>query len=208
MSLITHYGPEERARVQERGYLDWCRDHNPLFLPSLEHLTEMHDDSAYAFASPRRNGDVQGRDKVAGFEPHAIPEHPKANPWPRYVAASPDRPTDLWMVGRMELVSLLKHATPQVYVSANLPRMDDAASLPLRSPDGFEAAALQRLQAGEDIVVEARTNRIVMVGSIRAEQRCTERHKVQRGEVLGAFTYELLRRKPMAPATAPPKPAG
>ena len=67
---------------------------------------------------------------------------------------------------------------------------------------------LLRCGHGEDIVVEAKTNRIVMVGSLRAEQRCTECHKVQRGEVLGAFTYELLRRKPMAPATAPPKPAG
>lgn len=108
----------------------------------------------------------------------------------------------------MELVSLLKHASPQVYVSKNLPSMENATEHARRSLDQFEAAALARIQDGEDIIIDARANRIMMVGAIRAENRCKACHKVQRGEALGAFTYEILRRKPIAPSPAPRTPTG
>jgi hypothetical protein len=42
-------------------------------------------------------------------------------------------------------------------------------------------------------VLEATTNRILMVGAIRAAKQCTSCHAVERGDLLGAFSYELLR---------------
>lgn len=64
---------------------------------------------------------------------------------------------------------------------------------PTRELDGFEAAAIRRLLAGEDVATEETLNRIRMVGAVRANVACLECHNVQRGQLLGAFTYELLR---------------
>ena len=48
------------------------------------------------------------------------------------------------------------------------------------------------------VVVEATTNRIRMLGSLRASKQCLECHRGHYGALLGAFSYELLRdpRKP------------
>ena len=102
-------------------------------------------------------------------------------------------PEEHWAIHRMELVSLLKFKKPAVYVSANLPKMeelDDAVTRPL---DLFESDALSQLQKGEDLVPHATTNRIRMLGSLRADKQCLECHDVKRGHLLGAFSYVLLR---------------
>jgi len=40
-------------------------------------------------------------------------------------------------------------------------------------------------------------NRIRMVGSLRAGKDCMECHSVRRGELLGAFSYELVPVRPV-----------
>ena len=40
-------------------------------------------------------------------------------------------------------------------------------------------------------------NRIRMVGSLRAGKDCMECHSIRRGELLGAFSYELVPPRPM-----------
>ena len=49
----------------------------------------------------------------------------------------------------------------------------------------------ERLRSDEDIVIGAATQRIRMLGSLRAAKQCLDCHTVQRGELLGALTYEL-----------------
>jgi hypothetical protein len=84
-------------------------------------------------------------------------------------------------------------AEAPVYVSKHLPQMNELRDAPTRPLVEFEATALTQLQAGEDLVTRATPNRIEMLGSLRAMQQCLDCHQVQRGELLGAFSYELIR---------------
>ena len=143
----------------------------------------MHDGGLEDFFDTERMGYVKDQHHVVGFEPHrflAVPKLPEREP-----------ATSHWQVVRLELVSLLKHETPVAYVSNHLPQMDklkDAATRPL---NGFEQGAIDRLRTDEDLVIDESPNQIRMVGSLRAGKNCLECHSVRRGELLGAFSYEL-----------------
>jgi hypothetical protein len=168
--------------------------------PSVSALLTMHDGGLEDFFNSERMGYIKDRNRVAGFEPHrflAVPQVPDKEP-----ATSP------WQVVRLELVSLLKHETPVAYVSEYLPQMDklkDAATRPL---SGFERTALDRLRTAEDLVIDESPNRIRMLGSLRAGKNCLECHSVQRGELLGAFSYELVPEQPIRVPEDDGKPLG
>ena len=126
---------------------------------------------------------------MAGFLPHAF-----------------SQPLELprqqqWAVRKVELVSLLKHDKPMVYVSVNLPNMSELPDVPVRPLDAFEHNALASLLASEDLKIESTAQRIRMLGAIRAAKQCLECHTVDQGALLGAFSYELR------PTTAPQLPA-
>jgi hypothetical protein len=57
----------------------------------------------------------------------------------------------------------------------------------------FETRALKSLREGDDLVTEATTEQIRMLGSLRASKQCLACHEVKRGELLGAFSYKLAR---------------
>jgi hypothetical protein len=158
-------------------------------LPTSNNLSELHVSSESIFLSLDRLGFVRDRQSVAGFGEHAFSRLPR-------LADSdhgPSEPQEHWAVRRMELVSLLKHDKPQVYVSAELPRMDKIENTPVRDLGEFETGALAKLQAGEDVVTRASLNRIEMLGALRAAKSCLECHSVERGQLLGAFSYSLVR---------------
>ena len=72
--------------------------------------------------------------------------------------------------------------------------MTELPDLEMRDLTSFEDKALKRLYAGEDIVSESTDHKIKMFGSLRASNDCRECHSsVDRGELLGAFSYELVR---------------
>jgi hypothetical protein len=98
-----------------------------------------------------------------------------------------------WTILRLELVSLLKFAEPRVYVLDHLPRMDQLSSdnAPTRPLDAFESESLAKLRTDEDVVVKNDGNEYRMLGSLRAAKQCLDCHGVQRGELLGAFSYSL-----------------
>jgi len=89
------------------------------------------------------------------------------------------------------------------YVSKNLPQMDELRDAQTRPLDDFEQHALDRLRSDEDLVIDDAPNRIRMVGSLRAGKDCLECHSVRRGELLGAFSYELIGGRPI-PVRAEP----
>ena len=73
--------------------------------------------------------------------------------------------------------------------------METVAETPTRSPNGFEAAALDKLIAGEDLVIESPKSPgsvTQMLGAVRAGTSCTSCHAVAAGALLGAFSYELV----------------
>ena len=100
-----------------------------------------------------------------------------------------------WKLNRMQLVSLLLHDEARVYVSDNLPDMEElsGADVETRGLDPFELDALNKLRNGEAIVTAATPNRLQMMGGLRATHDCMQCHNVKEDELLGAFSYEFLR---------------
>jgi hypothetical protein len=154
-------------------------------VPLQTALQEMHQDSVIDFANPKGFGYVRDRDHVAGFQSHRFGAMPELD----------DRvpETRRWRIEKLELVSLLTHDEPAVYLSDHLPRMDELRGAPTRALTPFEKTALGALEQGENLKVEGTTDHIRMVGSIRALKQCTSCHSVERGALLGAFSYVLQR---------------
>jgi hypothetical protein len=152
--------------------------------PTSAELDKLHLTANLDFVASERMGYVRNRKQVAGFEAHALTGLP--DQW-----SPQDRPPARWQVNRLELVSLLRHETPQVYVANELPQMDELADVPYRSLNDFEKNALPMLECDEDVVVEQQPDRILMLGAVRAAADCLRCHEGNRGKLLGAFSYEL-----------------
>jgi len=141
-------------------------------------LKTLHRAGIGDFASPQDFGYVSDDGKqAAGFIPHRFTKTPPTDPRLRLL--------------RIDLVGLLLHPNPVVYVSDKLPRMDELTAAPTRSPDDFEAKAIESLRKGETLVVREVETGLRMVGAIRAAKQCLACHEGQRGEILGAFSYRF-----------------
>ena len=140
---------------------------------------ELHVNSLLDFTYPDGFGYVKNRGEVAGFRPHRFSKVPD--------------PVEKWEVRRVELVGLLLHPSPAVYVSENLPRMQEVKTLPTREPDSFEAEGVKAIRTGEDLYTRGDDRDARMVGAIRSVGQCVECHGGQRGDLLGAFSYRLRR---------------
>jgi hypothetical protein len=145
-------------------------------------LQTIHDVSQGNFLSGSLWGYVRSFQESAGFHSHAFTHSPNVDHW-----------NIKHEIIRLELVSLLKHPTPKVYVSDQLPRMDKLSSqnAPVRDLTVFEQSALPRLLTQEDIVTDVTPDRVLMLGSLRAGESCRQCHAVPVGTLLGAFSYEL-----------------
>jgi hypothetical protein len=162
-------------------YRDWGDQYSMTERASIDFI---HVASRDDFLHPEGFGAEVGADDLrAGFIPHAFHEQPTT------VFADPKT----WTLKRLELVSLLKFDEPRVYVLDHLPRMDQLTGddVPTRPLDEFETAALAQLRTAQDVVIDAAATPLRMLGSLRAANECLDCHSVQRGELLGAFTYFL-----------------
>lgn len=139
-------------------------------------LVGLHTDGVLDFVNPRGWGYVKSRDAVAGFLPHRFSKVPEAK---------------VWVVQRIELVGLLKHPEPVVYLSDRLPAMAELRDAPTRPLDEFESAGLDVVRRGEDGFATRRGDVARFVGGIRAAKQCVECHGGERGDLLGAFSYTL-----------------
>ena len=177
-------------------------------MPTNEMATMFHAANAFNFAPWSANGLVKNVDEVAGFEAHrtrfredwnqsitmATREQIKNFFKQRLNEEEPAVDVD-WKLNRMQLVSLLLHDEARVYVSDNLPDMEElsGADVETRGLDPFELNALNKLRNGEAIVTAATPNRLQMMGGLRATQDCMQCHNVKEDDLLGAFSYEFLR---------------
>lgn len=166
-----------------------------------ETLTDVHKIAKRDFLARERIGYVRSRDEVAGFESHGFEQ---LNEMLQRLDGNSGRVIDdqqeesekslgHWQLERLELVSLLRHEEPRVYVSKKLPQMDQLADIPQRSLDEFESTALSQVQVDENLVIDAQPDHIRMLGAIRAGNDCLQCHGGERGQLLGAFSYELKR---------------
>ena len=161
IDIVTNAAPAEKFSSREPD--------EPLFT--------MHHHSLLNFVNSNTFGYVKGNRQAAGFESHQF-QFPPHSPKP-------------WRIETLELVGLLLKAEPAVYVSPNLPRMDDLRDAPARPMDTFESTALGRLRQGEEMVIEGTDSRWRMLGALRNAKQCAACHGGQRGELLGAFSYVL-----------------
>ena len=169
----------------------------------FEFLMRMHERSILDFAGPAKLGYIRAPSQVAGFVPHhfsMIPTGVSKESLDNTVSNGANDPVgqgrrDMvqWTLRRLNLVSLLRFDRAMVYCSDELPRMDTIEEYSVRDVDAFEAKSLKKLVDDEDIVIMEKTNRIRMVGAIRASKACTRCHSADHGDLIGAFTYELSR---------------
>jgi hypothetical protein len=187
----TAFSPESIPRApktipgQPTAFAHWVS------FPSATTLMNVLADHQDRFADPRSFGHVMNLDRVAGFRPHAFLVRPQLafdDP------PEPEESESTWRITRLELVSLLMHDEPAVYVSKSLPRMSELTERPvMRALDSFEQSSLAKLEGGENIVSQTSLNHIEMLGAIRAVNQCLQCHQVERGALLGAFRYTLHR---------------
>jgi len=151
--------------------------------PTKVALDRLHATSFLDFVNPMGFGFVKDRQHVAGFQSHGFSGVPTFNHEPK--------PAVEWKVASVELVGLLLHDEPRVYISAKLPKMDELRDAPTRQLDPFEAAALTALRSGADMHTADGPDGIRFVGAIRSTKQCVECHGGERGALLGAFSYRL-----------------
>jgi hypothetical protein len=140
-------------------------------------LLDAHTDAVADFVNPDGFGYFRDLRHVAGFDAHRFQKYPLQ--------------LEKLKMERLELVSILKHDPPAVYVSENLPRMDELGNAGTRPLDEFEKTALDALYAGQDIKFMQTVHQLRMLGSLRATRQCVKCHEVKRGELLGAFSYRF-----------------
>jgi hypothetical protein len=169
----------------------------PARMLSLDSLKQMHVQGRTSFLTYSSFGYVLDHNRVSGFEPHQFRYKPGDYILNPLGDQGKRKVKERWAIYRLELVSVLKFDKPVVYLSPTLPRMQDLKAAAHRDLSVFEVGALKKLQEGEDLVAEATTNRIRMMGSLRAGKKCLECHHGERGELLGSFSYELLRDPPL-----------
>jgi hypothetical protein len=163
---------------------DLCFDNRELpdrLKPPMRDLVNVHRNGLEDFLNSDRMGYARGVDYVVGFEPHAM-------------AATPNVKSDAfetWQIARLELVSLLKHDMPVVYVSDDLPNLDELDRVPTRPLDEFEETNLSKLRDGEYLLTLEDSTVIRMLGAVRATESCLACHSVPTGTLLGAFSYEI-----------------
>src|SRR5262249_24914209 len=96
----------------------------------------------------------------------------------------------------LDLLGIVVHADPVVYVTDNLPRMDELRGAPTRPLDDFEQAGLKALRAGDDLFIRDRVEGRRVLGAIRSAEQCVDCHGGERGYLLGAFSYTLTASAP------------
>ena len=142
-------------------------------------LYSLHEASFMDFVNPLGFGFSKDRQHVAGFQAHQFSQMQSAPP--------------NWTLQRIDLIGLVVHKEPIVYVSDFLPRMDELRAAPTRAVDDFEAAGLTALERGQELFVCDQGSERRMLGAIRAVRQCLACHEGERGDLLGAFAYRLTR---------------
>jgi hypothetical protein len=188
------------------GFFDPNPDKTGPTLPSVIALTGFHTSTTHEFIRPDSWGLVKDKTQVAGFRPHTLDYIPDDHARRRFDLDKPTKDKDgrvisyplieRWAVRKVELVGLLMHDVPVVYLNpeGKLPAMKAAKEAGTRELTEFESNGLKDLAAGKEFVsVDATTNHLRMVGAIRMADACMKCHDGKRGDLLGAFSYDLVR---------------
>lgn len=144
-------------------------------------VRQLHLESRLDFTNPLGSGFVKSRGEVAGFQSHRFSKVPKTD--------------DGWKPVRIDLISLVMHEKPLVYISENLPRMQDIGNLKTRDLDDFEQAGLAHVRKTDELFMHGNENALRVIGALRSVKECQKCHGGQVGDLLGAFSYTLVKEK-------------
>ncbi|MCI0376790.1 MAG: hypothetical protein L0215_04220 [Gemmataceae bacterium] len=139
-----------------------------------------HDIGLSDFLYPFGFGYIKDREHVAGFKSHGF----------RHLGV-PVHESKRWRINHIQLVGILSHEQPVVYLTDKLPSMEQVRQGKTRALDFFEEAALPSLRDGEDLYIVSKDNTIRMLGALRATKTCQKCHDAEIGDLLGAFSYTL-----------------
>jgi hypothetical protein len=145
---------------------------------------DLHDKVMTDFFKKESFGKIVGSKRAIGFEPHGPTDLKQEIGTAIENAAT-------WQLTRLELVSLLRHNEPRVYVAETIPLMNELEDIPHRALNEFEAKALPQLETERDTVIKETLAGAVMLGAVRAGNDCLQCHNGPRGKLLGAFSYEF-----------------
>ena len=154
-------------------------------------LENEHNDFRYWFLDQERLGTVKEVDQVAGFLPHAFTDRNSVGLNKRVDNVYEPIANGQLKLQRLQLLGLLYHIEPIVYVLDTLPELLNAATASTRSLDDFEKRGLEKLVNGEAIYTEQNGNKVHMLGSILNSESCAACHPGPSNQLLGAFSYEL-----------------
>jgi hypothetical protein len=140
-----------------------------------------HQDGMLNFLYPRGFGYVKDRSHVAGFKSHGFRSGLTVHESWR------------WRVQHIQLVGILSHEKPVVYLTDKLPSMEQIRQGKTRTLDYFEEAALPALREGEDLFLASKGATVRMLGALRTTKTCQQCHDAEVGDLLGAFSYTLRR---------------
>jgi hypothetical protein len=143
-----------------------------------------HKGGAHDFLYPRGFGYVKDRAHVAGFKSHGF----RSDPYPAWRSEN-----WRWRIEHVQLVGILSHEQPVVYLTDKLPSMEQIRQGKTRKLDYFEEAALPTLREGEDLFIVSKGETVRMLGALRATKTCLQCHDAAVGDLLGAFSYVLQR---------------
>jgi hypothetical protein len=135
-----------------------------------------------SFLHPEGFGLVRDREHVSGFNLHGF----------RGELFQPNFGNEImWQIENVQLIGILQHEKPLVYLTQGLPSMEQVRQDKSRPLDYFEEAALPSLIEGDDLFIASKDKTIRMVGAIRATKVCQQCHDANIGDLLGAFSYTL-----------------
>jgi hypothetical protein len=104
----------------------------------------------------------------------------------------------VWVVKNVQLVGLVKHPDPVVYLGSEAAMIKGKTEEKTRRPDQFEAKALEVIRGGGELVqAEKQGGTLRAVSGIYAGRQCAKCHE-RPGEMLGAFSYLLALEEPPA----------
>lgn len=103
-----------------------------------------------------------------------------------------EKPGTLWEIKSLDLVGLVMHETPTVYISEKIPQMTELSKRPTREMDVFEMEGLEELMSGKDLYIRTKDEVVRVLGPVRAGKACMNCHTdAKEGDMLGAFSYTL-----------------
>ncbi|MBI3821095.1 MAG: hypothetical protein HY289_00270 [Planctomycetes bacterium] len=111
------------------------------------------------------------------------------------------RKAQLWEIKSLDLVGLVVHDEPVVYVSeletkknGPMPKFDmtNLKENKKRDLDLFEAEGLEELRNGKPLYIRSKEGIVRVLGPINAGKACLKcHHESKEGDMLGAFSYTL-----------------